>query len=152
MRLAMTLALLLAPLTATAQGMVVRDSSEGYLNLRAGPGTIHEVERRLIPGERVSVVETMGKWARVRLASGQQGWVSLDYLAQAQAAPEGVLFVNRTGVGYLNMRVGPGTDKAVIRRIYPGDRLVPLRRQGKWIDVRHATGTEGWVHGDYVSR
>lgn len=149
----LSLALILAPLAATAQDMVVRPSEEGYLNLRAGPGTIHDVRRRLAPGDRVSIEETLGKWAQVRLPSGERGWVSLDYLAQARApAAEGMLFVARTGVGYLNMRVGPGTDHSVIRRIYPGDRLLPLRRQGDWIAVRHATGTEGWVHRDYVTR
>lgn len=154
MRLATLIFLLAAtPLVAAAQDMVVRPSEEGYLNLRGGPGTIHDVQRRLSPGDRVSIEETLGKWAHVRLPSGERGWVSLDYLAQARApAADGVLFVARTGVGYLNMRVGPGTGHTVIRRIYPGDRLLPLRRQGDWIAVRHATGTEGWVHGDYVTR
>lgn len=154
MRLAaLSLALALAPLAGAAQDMVVRPSEEGYLNLREGPGTIHDVQRRLAPGDRVSIVETVGKWARVRLPSGERGWASLDYL---QAAPEpaggDVLFVARTGAGYLNMRVGPGTEHTVIRRIYPGDRLLPLRRDGDWVAVRHATGTEGWVHGDYLTR
>lgn len=151
-RMLLTLALTLAPLAAAAQDMVVRQSEEGYLNMRAGPGTIHDVRRRLAPGDRVSIEETLGKWAHVRLASGERGWVSLDYLAQAEAPAGGVLFVARTGAGYLNMRVGPGTDHSVIRRIYPGDRLLPLDRRGDWIAVRHATGTEGWVHGEHVTR
>ena len=151
MRLAFVLALIAAPLAAGAQDMTVRASEEGYLNLRAGPGTIHDVVRRLAPGDRVAIEETVGKWAQVRLPSGERGWASLDYLERAEAAG-GVLFVRRTGVGYLNMRVGPGTSNAVIRRIYPGDRLLPLRRQGDWALVRHATGTEGWVHGDYLTR
>ncbi len=151
MRPVLLAAFLLAPLAAAAQDMTVRPSEEGYLNLRAGPGTIHDVARRLAPGDRVSVLETMGKWARVRLPSGERGWVSLDYLERA-AATDGVLFVARTGAGYLNMRVGAGTGHAVIRRVYPGDRLLPLGREGDWLRVRHATGTEGWVHGDYVTR
>ena len=152
-RAALILLLAAWPLAAPAQDMVVRQSEEGFLNLREGPGTVHDVLRRLAPGDRVSVEETLGKWARVRLPSGERGWVSLDYLAAAPSPGRGdVLFVARTGTGYLNMRVGPGTGHAVIRRIYPGDRLLPLDRRGDWIAVRHATGSEGWVHGDYVTR
>lgn len=152
MRLAILFCLLIAPLSAAAQDMKVSQTGEGYLNLRDGPGTIHDIVRRLAPGDRVSVEESVGKWAKVRLPSGERGWVSLDYLEKGPAESGAVLFVNRTGVGYLNMRSGPGTDTAILRRLYPGDRLLPLRRQGKWVAVRHATGAEGWVHGDYVHR
>lgn len=152
MRLAILIALLLVPFAATAQDMIVRPSEEGYLNLRAGPGTIHDIVRRLAPGDRVAIEETLGKWAHVRLPDGARGWAALDYLERTQADAGGVLFVRRTGVGYLNMRVGPGTQNAVTRRIYPGDRLLALRQQGDWTLVRHATGTEGWVHRDYVTR
>ena len=152
MRLApLLLLLLLSPVMAAAQTLQVRQTSDGYLNLRDGPGTGHAILQRLSPGDRVTVLETLGRWARVRLASGKQGWASADYLERPPEGPQNVLFVDKTSDGYLNLRAGPGTNHPVLRRIYPGDRLVPLRTSGNWIAVRHATGAEGWVHSAYVS-
>lgn len=138
---------------SAAQTLQVKRTDDGYLNLRDGPGTRHEILGRLSPGDRVDVEETLGLWYRVRLPSGQRGWVSGDYLEQrAATTPRGPLYVERSTEGYLNLRAGPGTDHAILRRIYPGDRLVPLTANGEWIAVRHATGAEGWVHGAYVAR
>ncbi|MCK0166955.1 SH3 domain-containing protein [Jannaschia sp. S6380] len=153
MRRTILLALLLfLPISATAQSLYVRETETGYLNLRDGPGTRHDVLRRLSPGDRVEVEETMGRWARVRGPSGNRGWVSSDYLERAPRATGDPLFVALPGGGHLNLRAGAGTGHPILRRIYAGDRLVPLGRQGDWIRVRHATGAIGWVHGAYVSR
>lgn len=153
MRPTILLALFLAlPLGAAAQSLYVRDSDAGYLNLRGGPGTRHEVLRRLAPGDRVEVRETMGRWARVSLPDGGDGWVSSDYLERAPRAVGEALFVAVEDGGHLNLRAGAGTDQPVLRRVYAGDRLEPLARSGDWIRVRHATGAIGWVHGAYVRR
>ncbi len=151
-RIALLACLILMPALASAQTLFVKRTDDGYLSLRDGPGTRYDVLRRLSPGDRVDVEETLGRWYRIRLPSGERGWVSGDFLEQrAQATPKGPLFVDRTSDGYLNLRAGPGTNHAVLRRIYPGDRLVPMATRGNWIAVRHATGAEGWVHRDYVS-
>ncbi|GIT91753.1 hypothetical protein JANAI62_22100 [Jannaschia pagri] len=149
-RLALLAALILLPGTALAQGLVVAESDEGYLNLRAGPGTQHEVLRRLSPGDRVSVEEELGTWARVRLPSGERGWASLRYLERRAEPVGGPLFVAQTGEGYLNLRRGPGTQHDVLRRMYPGDRLDELARDGAWVRVRHVSGAEGWAYGVHL--
>lgn len=144
--------LLLVPLGAMAQTLYVAQTDDGYLNMRAGPGTRFDVIRRLSPGDRVDVEETLGRWYNIRLSSGERGWVSGNYLERGEKRAGNVLFVKQTSDGYLNFRAGPCTSHRILRRVYPGDRLVPLRTQGDWIAVRHATGAEGWVHGAYVSR
>ena len=144
-------AILLAT-SAAAQDLYVRDSDEGYLNLRGGPGTHHAVIRRLSPGDRVSVEEEMGKWARVRLPSGERGWAALDYLERGAPAVGDTLFVTTAGAGWLNLRSGPGTGFDVLRRMYPGDRIVPLEERGDWLRVRHVSGATGWAHGSYLEK
>lgn len=144
--------LALLPFGAAAQTLYVEQTEDGYLNMRSGPGTRHEIVRRLSPGDRVDVEETLGSWSYVRLPSGARGWVSGNYLERGEKPAGNVLFVKQTSDGYLNFRAGPGTTHPILRRVYPGDRLIPLRTQGDWIAVRHATGAEGWVHGAYVSR
>jgi N-acetylmuramoyl-L-alanine amidase len=145
-------ALLLALATpAAAQGLVVAENELGYLNLRAGPGTQHAVLGRMRPGDRVAVLETLGRWARVRSPGGGTGWASLDYLERAADGTATSLFV-AAGPDWLNLRAGPGTDAPILRRMYPGDRLEPIGREGAWLRVRHVSGAVGWAHSDYVTR
>ncbi|TFL16822.1 SH3 domain-containing protein [Jannaschia formosa] len=148
-----TLALLLSlsPLAAAAQGLIVAENEEGYLNLRSGPGTQHAIVEKMRPGDRVTVLEEMGKWARIRTPRGAQGWASLDYLDRAAPSGTEVLYVAQ-GSAWLNLRAAPGTDAAILRRMYPGDRLEPLSREGDWLRIRHVSGAVGWAHGDYLTR
>lgn len=151
MTFALAATLLLAPLSAFAQTLYVTETDVGFLNMRNGPGTQFDVVRRLSPGNRVDVEETQGVWYAVRLPDGARGWVSGDFLERGEPT-SGVLFVARGSAGYLNLRAGPGTDTAVLRRMYPGDRLQELERRGRWIRVRHVSGAEGWAFDAYVSR
>jgi len=151
MRLAtLLLILLLSPLGAAAQTLFVSQTDDGYLNLRSGPGTRFDILQRLSPGDRVDVQETIGRWYRVRLTSGQQGWVSGNFLERRPTLAD-ALFVDRTNDGYLNLRAGPGTGHPILRRMYPGDRLTPLAQSGNWVQVRHVSGAVGWAHSSYMS-
>ncbi|WP_179380371.1 SH3 domain-containing protein [Jannaschia marina] len=134
-----------------AQTLYVAQTSDGYLNMRSGPGTRFDVLRRLSPGDRVDVQETEGSWYYVRLPSGARGWVSGNFLERGQEAT-GLLFVARSDDGYLNLRAGPGTDHEILRRMYPGDRLDALGRQGRWVQVRHVSGAVGWAYDAYLTR
>ncbi|SFJ60451.1 SH3 domain-containing protein [Jannaschia pohangensis] len=151
MRLAtLLLVLLLSPLGAMAQTLFVSQNDDGYLNLRSGPGTRFDILRRLSPGDSVAVLETVGRWYRVRVSSGQEGWVAGDFLERGPAIPK-ALFVDQTNDGYLNLRAGPGVGHPILRRMYPGDRLTPLATSGNWVQVRHVSGAVGWAHSGYIS-
>lgn len=151
MRLILVLALLLAPAMVAAQTLYVAQTGDDVLNMRSGPGTRFEVLRRLSPGDRVDVEETQGRWYKVRLPTGERGWVAGDFLERGAPAG-GVIFVARTDEGYLNLRAGPGTDTQILRRMYPGDRLEQLDRRGRWIRVRHVSGAIGWAYDAYITR
>ncbi|CTQ50980.1 SH3 domain-containing protein [Jannaschia donghaensis] len=151
MRLILALILLLSPLTAAAQTLYVTRTDDGFLNMRTGPGTRFDVTQRLSPGDRVDVQQTEGAWYYVRLPSGERGWVSGNFLERGEPA-DGLRYVARSDDGYLNLRAGPGTDHAILRRMYPGDRLDTLERRGRWLRVRHVSGAEGWAYDAYVTR
>jgi len=143
------LALLLGSSPLAAQTLYVKQTEDGYLNLRSGPGTRYEVLDRLAPGDRVVVQETVGRWYRVVSPGGDKGWVAGDFLERVGDGRT-TLFVKQTGDGYLNLRSGPATSHDILRRMYPGDRLEPLERSGDWIRVRHVSGAVGWAHGSYI--
>jgi N-acetylmuramoyl-L-alanine amidase len=153
MRLPYIYALLLAlAAPAGAQGLIVAENDLGYLNLRSGPGTQHAVLERMRPGDRVAVLETLGRWARVRSPGGGEGWASLDFLERAGALAKRVPLYVGQDHAWLNLRAGPSTETAILRRMYPGDRLEPLEQNGVWVRIRHISGAVGWAHSDYVTR
>lgn len=56
----------------------------------------------------------------------------------------------------LNLRAGPGVDRAVLELLPPGTRVMPLERFGRWLSVSvlgadGAPRRTGWVHGAYLA-
>ncbi|MEW6447467.1 MAG: SH3 domain-containing protein, partial [Bacillota bacterium] len=73
------------------------------VNVRGGPGTGYAVTGRVVKGQQLEALEKKGEWYRVRLSSGQTGWVAGWLVRQAvpgkgqpagsNSAPGGVLVV-----------------------------------------------------------
>lgn len=63
-----------------ARWLQVYSPSDGYLNLRTGPGTKYGIIRRMYNYEGVEVLEVQGNWARVRHESGDTGWAHRRYM------------------------------------------------------------------------
>ncbi|WP_439599197.1 N-acetylmuramoyl-L-alanine amidase [Falsiroseomonas sp.] len=54
----------------------------------------------------------------------------------------------------LNLRGGPGTGFAVLRKLSPGSRLRVLREEGDWrlVDLQGDAVPDGFVHGAFLRR
>jgi len=143
-------ALILAVSASWADPFVVKNVSDGFLNVRSGPGTSYDILRRVYPGDRVESIEQKGRWVRIGLQGGGTGWVSGNFLKRIANFSGGMRTVVQTSDGYLNLRRGPGTAHGILRRIYPGDQVFVLSQQGNWLRVRTETDAEGWVYGKYV--
>ena len=52
----------------------------------------------------------------------------------------------------LRLRASPSTGGAVVGSAEQGDQVVLLRRKGAWLEVRLASGAQGWMHGDHLSK
>lgn len=149
--LAFILSMALTLGAAMAETLYVKQTNDGYLNLRSGPGVGFDILQRMYPGDQVEVLEVSGTWARVRHEGGRMGWTSGKFL-EARLAFGQMLTVVQTSDGYLNLRSGPGSDYDIIRRIYPGDRVRLLDAQGAWRRVELVNGVVGWAHVRYLAR
>lgn len=138
-------------LSATAETRFVKQTHDGFLNLRTGPGVQFDIVQQMYPGDAVDVKEVKGTWARVRHQDGRAGWTSTKYL-EVRLAQGQTLTVKQTNDGYLNLRTGPGGNFDVIRRIYPGDRVRLLDAAGAWRRVELINGVIGWAHGRYLAQ
>ncbi|MCO6383931.1 SH3 domain-containing protein [Oceanicola sp. 502str15] len=153
-RLFLALATLLAlALPAAAQTLYVQESDDGYLNLRNGPGTRHEILMRLTSGTAVEVTDSRGNWRQVILPDGTRGWAHRRYMAPQYIATQPYSFaVLPTDDGFLNLRRGPGVRFDVIRRLYAGQMLHwDDGREGSWVQLRLPDGTVGWASMTYLT-
>lgn len=123
--------------------------SDGYLNLRAGPGTSHAIITRLYPGNEVTRLAKRGSWLMVQLPNGEQGWASENFLVR-MSTNNPLLYVQPTLDGFLNMRSGPGTGYGIKLRLYTGTEVRMVGRSGNWIKVRHGNGSVGWAYSKYL--
>ncbi|MDN5786427.1 SH3 domain-containing protein [Pseudorhodobacter sp.] len=141
---------ILFTLGAAAQTLYVKQTHDGFLNLRSGPGVQFDILQRMSPGDRVEVLESKGTWRRVQHQDGRTGWTSGKYLAPGLIFGQ-ILKVVQTSDGYLNLRTGPGSGYSILRRIYPGDRVRLLDAQGAWRKVALGNDLVGWAHGRYLT-
>ena len=73
-------ALIFCGFAAFADSFYVKQTSDGFLNVRSGPGTEFSILREIYPGDQVKVLGRNGNWLRVRLLNGPKGWVHKDYV------------------------------------------------------------------------
>lgn len=146
LRTAAFLVLMLNATIAAAQTLYVNSPGDGYLNLRSGPGGNYAILGEMYHGSAATVLERSGSWLRVRHESGATGWAASRYLAGWVPS----LAVYSPGDGYLNLRQGPGTGHAILRRMYNGDLVTVLGRRGSWLYIRHSSGAQGYAHSRYL--
>lgn len=146
----MVIAFLLAATVAMAQDYTVKNTSDGYLNLRSGPGTSYDIQQRLYPGMTVRWIGERGNWYRVRLQDGRTGWASKNFLDRAKTMRGNVKYVQPTSDGFLNLRQGPATKYRIKGELYTGEEVSVIGRSGNWTKVRSRKFGLGWVYSKYI--
>jgi len=132
---------------ATTGGATVTADS---LNLRSGAGTGYAVETTMPKDSFLLVTGTEGIWYKV-MYNGVEGYVSSYFVNYAQTmdgsyGAKG--FVQGTSV---RLRSAASTSSAVLGYCNTGDEMSILGVSGPWLKVKTASGTEAWIHSDYIN-
>lgn len=129
-----------------------------YLNLRTGAGQSYSVLLTMPKGTEVTILDdSQGEWAKVRLASGQEGYCSKEYLTAVgslSTATYGALATGDTAVttANLNVRKGVGTSYGIVTTLAEGASVTILdSSHATWAKVRTASGLEGYCLKEYLS-
>jgi len=69
---------------ALADQLQINDPTDGWLNMRSGPGTEFAILRQLDNGVLVDELDQDGNWSFVRTPSGATGWVYRPYTQPAR--------------------------------------------------------------------
>ena len=143
---------------ASGTGTVVGVSST--LNIRSGAGTGHSVVGHLRNGETVNITGKENGWYRIN-HNGVTGYVSAEYLKEGSsggnnsgstnAGSSSNTTTNVSGKGTvvnvstsLNVRLGAGTEHAVVGSLLNGQVVNIVRKEGSWYHIEH-NGIRGYV-------
>lgn len=126
------------------------------INIRKGPGTDKPIVGRIEKDETVTVLKKVNdEWTTVRTSDGKTGYAASQYLVPADSENNDEP-VKATGKEIklgtaLNIRKGPGTDKAVVARLQKDAALTVLKKvNDEWSAVRTSDGIEGYAASQYL--
>lgn len=119
------------------------------LNLRSEGNTSSAILGTLALGTVLTVLEKQGDWYKVNTPDGKTGWVAGWLVSVSYPAPEGphVTILNPD----TNIRTGPGTEHAIVKRVQTGEKYPIVSTEGDWFQIRFPDGTSGYVAGWLVS-
>lgn len=118
------------------------------LHLRTGAGTQYRSLGVTPDGEKVTVLQTSGDWAKITSSKGT-GWSSTDYLTSVGSSQSSSGDVQYT-TARLNLRTGAGTGYRSLGVLAHGAKVTVLKTSGNWAQVTSPKGT-GWVSRTYIS-
>ncbi|MBW1645620.1 MAG: SH3 domain-containing protein [Deltaproteobacteria bacterium] len=111
-------------------------------NVRSGPGTDHEIIWQVGLYYPLQIVEKKGHWYNFTDFEGDAGWISEKLVGKIKTVI--------TRKNKCNVRSGPGTENRVVFIADRGVAMKVLGSRGKWLQVRHPDGEQGWIHRSLV--
>ena len=136
---------LLSVLTMNAQQYYGRvQDSDGYTNIRRGPGTNYAIVRQYNSGDYLYYTPQKNGWSKVysaKNANSFMGYMSTSRIVKVNpnSGYDGDAFLS--GVitdptdSYVNVRRGPGTNYAISSRLDVGTRIYYVRTGTGWVKV-----------------
>ncbi|BCL60796.1 hypothetical protein DGMP_14890 [Desulfomarina profundi] len=109
------------------------------VNVRTGPSKDNPVSMELFEGYPLKVIKKQGDWYKVIDFENDSGWIHKNLVTTGDT-----VIVNAKKS--VNMRSGPSTKSSVVADVERGVVLTKISRKGKWVEVRHASGTVGWIY------
>ena len=118
--------------------------SVSVANIRSGPGQDYEV---LWQTEKYTPIEVLerdqsGNWYYFQDYEGTKAWIHKNLVRDIDTV------ITKTGL--CNIRSGSGTNHDLRFQAEKGVPFKVLKRQGDWIQIKHADGDTGWIHQKLV--
>ena len=111
-------------------------------NVRSGPGTNFEVLWQIEKYHPLDIINEKENWYQFKDFEGDAGWIHKSLLGDI---PTVITRSERC-----NLRSGPGTGYTILLTVELGIPFRVLKKQGKWLQVQHADGDQGWMHESLV--
>ncbi|SHO45332.1 SH3 domain-containing protein [Desulfopila aestuarii] len=133
--LSATCLLLATPAMAEEYVSVTKDN----VNVRTAPNTQSQVYMELFAGYPLKVLKKDGEWLQISDFEGDTGWIH-----QSLVGKNNTVIINASKS--VNMRAEPNTNSAVVADVERGVIMTKLEENGKWVKLKHSSGTIGWIY------
>lgn len=111
--------------------------------IKTGPGKNNPTSMELFQGYPLKVIKKDGEWYQVTDFEGDTGFVHQGGVKKCDT----VIVISDKSV---NMRSEPATTAAVVADVERGVVMTKLATKDKWTQVRHSSGTTGWIFSNLV--
>jgi SH3-like domain-containing protein len=112
-------------------------------NVRTGPGTNYPASMELFQGYPLKIEKKEGEWFKITDFENDSGWVHESIVKKADTV------IVKSGKS-INMRSGPSTKDSIVADVERGVVLTRISDEGDWTNVRHSSGTTGWIHNSLL--
>ena len=111
-------------------------------NIRSGPGKKYDILWKVEKYHPLWIVEKSGNWFHFHDFEGDEGWIHRSLLSKISTV------ITRADI--CNIREGPGTSFRILFTAGKGIPFKVIKRKGRWINIQHADGDNGWIHHSLV--
>ena len=134
------------------------------LNIRSGARVDRELIAQISAGTKVTILDAIGDWYKVKLPAGKIGWGNAAYLSVSNenSTPDDMGaptttpshtfpctgIVNATS---LNVRSGARVDRELVAKLVKGTKVNVLSSLNGWYKIRMADNQIGWASGEYIT-
>ena len=141
--IAVLAALLLVMISGVSvQGAEYASVMKDGVNIRAGASEKDEILWEVFKDFPLQVLQRQGDWTQIKDFEGDTGWIFSALLAKKQTVI--------VKVQVANLRSGPGQNYEPVATVKSGVVFDLLKREGDWLQLRHADGTNGWIFSTLV--
>jgi len=109
------------------------------VNVRSAPTTKSPVYMELFAGYPLKVLKKEGDWLQISDYEGDSGWIH-----QSLVGKNDTVIINASKS--VNMRAEPTTSSPVVADVERGVIMTKISEQGKWMKLKHSSGTVGWIY------
>ena len=113
-----------------------------YANIRTGPGTNHEIIWKIEKYHPIEILEKKENWYHFKDFEGDEGWIYAPLVGKINTVI--------TQSDRCNIRSGPGTNYSIQFTVERGVPFRLISKKGKWLQIRHADGDQGWIHRSLI--
>ena len=131
-----------------------KDKEKSYGYFLTGEGKLYDADGSEVslssfsPQAKAIVVGYLGESGQPLSKAASS---TLSKIQGAVSPPVPKVKILETGVGFLRVRSGPGTNYSEIGKASPGKKYKYLAKQGSWFKIRFQ-GKEGWVSSKYAKK
>ncbi len=126
------------------------------LNVRSTGSLSGKIVGTVSKGQAFEILAEENNWAKIKLKTGQLGWVASWYLSKEQSSTTTKVDVEENSTATIlyngtNIRKSATTNSSVISRANAGETFTVLSVQNDWYEVQLKNGSKGFVAGWLVT-